>query len=227
MYVTTQYIGGAGRVRFEFIEALHDLPANQDPQSHTLNFGDEPRAGETRHLIIGLGFVTAAGVKPDSITVGGDAASEVIAQTPAGVVCVGQGLYIVEKPTGTSGTIAFGVPSGDIDGGQIVVWAAYNISSATARDTAADATTGAGTTVIDLDVVQGGAIFAVGSISNVTPMSADWTGVTEDSANETASDQSWAASQFDLAAEAPRTVRVSRDVGGSPFKIPSVAASFR
>lgn len=219
------YLGGR-ITRYEFVAALHDLPANQDPQSHSLAWGTEPRPGETRHLLIGIAFQTLSGVEPDTLTVGGAAASRLVGHAPTGVFTVGQAFWIVEKPNGTSGTIAFGVPSGDIDGGMIAVWAAYNLLSPAAVDTAASPAAGAGTTDVSLDVALGGAVFAVASMSNTTTRSVNWTGITEVSANETIDDQQWAASEFDLAAAAPRSITANWLAPGA-FTVSIVAVSLR
>lgn len=228
MYVATQYIGGAGRTRYQFIGAAHNLPANQDPQSQVLNWGDEPRAGETRDLIIGIAFHTSSGVEPDTLTVDGNAAVRITGHAPAGVFTVGQAFWRIRQQAGTSGAIAFGVPSGDIDGGMIAVWAAYNLKSTTPTDTTAFAAAAGGVSDISVDVLQGGAVFAVTAAALGATASADWVGVTEDSAYEaTASNMSWAASALNAAAATPRTVQVSRQFGGNPVTMSALAVSFR
>lgn len=227
MFVATGVYGGR-KTRYQFIQAIHNLPANQDPQSQVLNWGNAPRAGEIRDLIIGIAFHTSSGVEPDTLTVGGNAATRITGHAPAGVFTVGQAFWRMRQQTGTSGAIAFGVPSGDIDGGMIAVWAAYNLKSTTATDTAAFAAAAGGVSDLSVDVLQGGAVFAVTAASLAATASADWVGVTEDSAYEaTASNQSWAASALDVSAASPRTVQVSRQFAGNPVTMSALAVSFR
>lgn len=213
---------------YQFCDAVHDLPANQNPQSQTLGWGPEPAAGQTRHLIIGLAFITSSGVAPSSVTVGGDAATLVVANAPAGAPTAGEAIYIVEKPTGTSGNVSFSVSSGDIDGGCIAVWAAYNLVSATAVDTAVEATNNTGVGDLSVDTLADGAVFAVASIVTAAAVTgATWVGVTQDSADEDASDLQWVASAFNVAAATPRTVQFSALVSAVQRRIHTVAASFR
>lgn len=217
---------GGRRTRYQFVDAVHDLPANQDPQSQILNWGDEPGPGEKRHLLVGIAFATSSGVEPDTLTVGGVAATHIVGQAPPGVFTVGQAFWIIEKPTGTSGDISFGVPSGDIDGGMIAVWALYNLKSATPVAVHAEPAFGAGTTDVSLNTLAGGGVFFVASMSNTGSRSLNYVGVIEDSANETTNDQQWAASALNVEAATPRTVQ-SNWLAPGPFSVSAIAASFR
>jgi len=232
MLMVNQLVGfGAGGsvahpTTYQFCGVVNDLPANKNPQSQVLAFGDAPTGSQTRHLIVGVAFVTASGVAPDSVTVAGTPATLVVVHAPTGVFTAGQGIWIVEMPTGTSGTIEVSVPSSDIDGGAIVVWAAYNLHSATAVATAA-AIASSAPTDISVDTQDGGAVFALTSISSTVSRSVDWTGVTEDSADETVNNQVWSASAFDTSAETPRSVTALWLNGSDDFGPAAVAASFR
>lgn len=215
---------GGRRTRYQFIQAVQDLPANQDPQSQVLNWGPEPGPGETRDLLVGICFATSSGVEPDTLTVGGGAASRLVGHAPPGVFTIGQAFWLKRQQTGTSGLIEFGVPSGDIDGGAIGVWAAYNLKSATPVATRAVAAFGAGFTDLSLQTLGGGAVIALASISNTNARSLDYVGVLEDSANETPNTQQWMASALGVIAEASRPVQLIRDDG---FSVSAVAVSLR
>lgn len=225
MFISTQVIGGR-QTRYEFCDAAHDLPANQDPQSQVLDIGPEPRAGEIRDLLIGITFVTSSGVEPDTLTVDGVAATRIAGQAPTGAFTVGQAFWLIRKQAGTTATIAFGVPSGDIDGGMIAIWALYNLKSSTPVDVHAEPAFGAGTTDISVDTLADGFVAAIASMSNTGSRSVDWVGVTEVSANETTNDQQWAASALNVAAASPRTVQASWLAPGA-FSVSAIAVSFR
>lgn len=223
-------IGGLKPTTFLFADAVHNLPANQDPQSQTLDWGPEPAGGQrTRHLIIGYALVVAAGVTPNSVLVGGDAATPVVTQANAVAGAqMSTGIWIVEKPTGTSGTVAIGVPSGDIDGGAMAVWAAYNLASAVAVDVASDNDIAIGTSNLSLDTFAGGAVFAVAGVLTAGAISAfNWTGVTADSTDQVGNDWTWVASALGVPAATPRTVEASFVLSGNTRRIYSSVASFR
>ena len=210
--------GGAAPTSYVFAGSDADAPGNATSVSLNIAWGDEPPAGHTRHHIVGVGTIGSGGV-PSSVTVGGDAAILLVGGAGGGRT---YSLWIVEKPTGTSGAVV--VASSDIDAILAAVWAGYNLQSTTPTDTAVDDDATAGASDLSLNVLDGGAVFFMGTRSGgvADPV---FVGVAEDAeAIIGTAFRSWAASAFDVAAASPRTVTATTGAG---FQIPAVAASVR
>jgi hypothetical protein len=212
--------------RYVFASGTHNLPTNQDPMSETVDWGDEPGPGETRHLLVGIGFVTASAVEPEGLTVGGNAATRLVGSAPAGVFTVGQAFWIIEQPTGTSGVIEYGVPSGDIDGGCIAVWGCYNLKSPALRDSVTHVSA-AGRADYSLNTKSKGIVAMLNFFSNTNSLPVFLSGISADSVDTVANGQDSMASSFLVAAETPRAIEAWLENGGDDFHAPGIAVSLR
>jgi hypothetical protein len=234
MLMVTQLIGfgagGSNQVKppsYAFCDARHDLPTNQNPMTVAgLSFGTE---SPTRRIVVGIACVngTAAG-EPSSCTIGGVAATlHASRPAPNGTTNAVVQIWSALVPTGTTGTVEWSVPSGDIDGGSIYVWAAYDLASGTSTDTASGTQGGATTTIdLSLDVEAGGGVFAIAGTSGALAETWTWVGATKDGTDDTTVNfQASGAHESDVAAAAPRTVTVATPVGGT--NVQAVAVSFR
>jgi hypothetical protein len=185
-----------------YADARHGLAANQNPQTVTsLNFGT---ADADRRIVVGISAATDVGVSPDSMTIGGVTATRHANANFSGAFSHVSQLWSAAVPTGTSGTVEFSVPSGDIDGGSVYVWALYGV-----EDTPADfaQATGAINTIdVSLDVPEGGCVFSVVTVNQAGAASFSFVGVTEDSSDTTPNFQGAAGHAAGVSVGAPRTV---------------------
>ena len=216
-------IGGSKPTAYTFVASTLDS-SDPNASSVTINvaWGDAASTGgyRTRHLIIGIATVGGPGTI-SGVTVGGVAATEVVNAPFDDVPDGTSSIWIVSLPTGTSGDVV--VSGSDLDAVWLSVWAAYNLNSATATDTASDIGATAGPSDLSVDVLAGGAVFAI-AVRGAAGQTLTWTGVTEDATFTVGSFTTWAASAFNVPAATPRTVSALRN---GTNRVPCSAASFR
>lgn len=134
-------------------------------------------ADATRKTIVAIsGGDSATDFSIASVTVGGAAATEVIDSANTGST-VQTAIYIIDNPSGTTANIVVTLSEAG-NGCGIAVWAAYDLSSSTATDTATQFQSTAANIVLSLDISAGGV--AVGIASTMDNASTGtWTGLTE------------------------------------------------
>lgn len=169
IFPTVMVAGGTPSISFED-SAFDDVTGStSSPATFTgVSFGS---ASGSRRVLVGAAISTNG---TPSVTIGGVSATQVALATNGAVKA---GLYLVDLPTGTSGTVV--VSSTAVRGDAfIAVWAVYNIRSSTPTATATD--TGATPWDVSLNVEHRGvaASFLFGNGTGVA--SASWTGMTED-----------------------------------------------
>lgn len=221
--LATAFIGGIN-TRIVVTDARHGLAANQTTYTITgLSFGDEhPR----RRIFVGVAVLTATGVEPNSVTIGGVTATKHIGQAPPGSTSSTTQIWSALVPTGTTGTVVISVGSGDMDAGSVYVWAAYDLASAAARDTAA-ATLSASGVDLSVDVPAGGFVIAVAAINNVNAATFAFSGLTNNSSDGTPNFQSAGAAASKVAGGTPMAITATYTISAGTFGPNAVAASFR
>lgn len=145
-------------VSFVFLEPHIDTGSTDDNQSETMDFGDEPGAGQTRLLVISAGTTGVTGI--GSVTIGGVNATVIGPAEDGGTFHF---LAYAEVPTGTSGTVAFSWEGGPTVDTGIGIWAIYNVDP-TPFDTATD--DGASNLDLSLNVPANGVTIAGTFCSN-------------------------------------------------------------
>jgi len=116
-------------------------------------------------------------------------------------------MFIAAVPTGTSGTVSFGLSLSAICG-LAGLWAVYDIESPALRDVAT--TSGVDPASMYVDVLEGDVIIAVaGDYSRST--SSSWTGATEDYDRIISDTNNRSQSGASFIAEADETSRLVRD----------------
>lgn len=215
MMIAGGVIGGK-RPSIAFMGMLQNLSINQS--SYTYNNVPFGGASANRYMLIGLVTVTSGPV-PNNMTIGGVSGSR-HATIQAGAL-VAQ-IWGASVPAGESGTVAFSVPSGDMDRSAIYVWSAYDLRSATPVDTATYASTPPAD--VSVDVAGNGLVVAVAVATNVNNVTITFTGVSNDSQTSTNPFIHSGGHASQLAAAAPHTITALVSTGAAPL---SVAASFR
>jgi len=185
-----------------------------DLTTYTFSTIDIGTAGSNRHVIVGV--VARNGTANRTIS------SATIAGVSASIAADGSGgnteagILIAAVPTGTTGTISITFSAGQLRCG-IAVWAAYDLTSATAFASLATSST-----TLDINTPADGIIVAVSMGVSTTPV---WSGITEvlpDTVMESTSEMT-AASASLISAATPRAVSRS-GAGTSPY---AAIASFR
>lgn len=196
-----------------------------DGSSFTFSAQNTGTASSDRATIVGILIEDAAVLHSiNSVTVGGDSATEVVDQGAAGVL-VNSAIYILDNPTGTSEDIVV-TPSETVTSMSICVWQANNLESTTATDTASDSDPDANPMTLDLDVSADGIAVGVCIDQNNTG-TWTWTGMTErDDAEPGEHIRAAADYDEDSSASAPLSVTCdSSSAGGTDQN--AAAASFR
>lgn len=159
----------------------------------------------------------------DSMTVGGSAATEITDNSAETGSLMQSALYIISNPSGTTATIDVTV-SEAVTVSAVCVWAAYDLVSAAAHDTAASFHTSSGNLALSLDVpVDGIAAGICGSEQNAADATT-WTGMTEQSEARTNGNTSNYSGANTVTVGTPLSVNCNWD--GSSDAI-GVTASFR
>lgn len=131
-----------------------------------------------RWTIVGVAsFEGTTDFSTASMTVGGNAASEVVDSADTGALTQAA-LYIISNPSGTTATIVV-TASEAIAAMNICVWAAYDILSATAHDTGTDFETASAALDLSLNVPTDGIGVAMTASNAFSSPATTWTGMTE------------------------------------------------
>lgn len=177
----------------------------------------------TRKTIVGVGMLdSATDFSTASVTVGGSSATEIIDSADIGAL-VQNSIYIINNPSGTTATIVV-TASEAISSLVVCVFAAYDVASETATDTATQFQTGGANVVLDLNVLTDGIGVGMSSSGPTAAVDDVWTGFTErvDATAEASSHEYSAADT--ITTGAPLTV--GSDWATSADSI-GVSASFR
>lgn len=130
-----------------------------------------------RWTIVGIAAVDSdVDFHTSGVTVGGVAATEIIDSANASSVQQSS-LYIIYNPAGTTATIEVTMSETVLDCA-ISVWAAYDLQSPTAVDTASVFLDGTTDLTLSLDIPAEGIAVAMAGIRD-SGSTADWTGLTE------------------------------------------------
>ena len=214
---------GGGPATITFLQCATDTT---DGSSFTFSAQNTGTASSDRATIVGILIEDAAALHSiNSVTVGGDSATEVVDQGAAGVL-LNSAIYILDNPTGTSEDIVV-TPSETVTSMSICVWQANNLESTTATDTASDSDTDANPMTLDLDVSADGIAVAVCADVSASSTTYTWVGFTErDDATPGEHTRSAADYDEDSSASAPLTASCDSSNAGSQDQT-GAAASFR
>jgi len=143
--------------------------SNADTASYTLTSASIGTATADRIVVVS---VVGVGDSTHSVTIGGNAATEVISYAGTSGRA---SLYALSVPTGTTANVV--VTVGGTDSLGVSVYAMYGASGTTAHDTA---TANADPLTTTIDIPAGGVVFAVADAYNASALTFAWTGVDED-----------------------------------------------
>lgn len=224
MFLATAAIGGLN-TRIVYADSILNLAANQTSYAPTLGFGT---AHPRRRVFAGVTVICASGVQPSMVTIGGVTAVKALGFAQAGTFSTTLQIWSALVPTGASGVVSVsGLASGDMDGGAIYTWAAYDVVSATPRDTAT-ATGSTSPNAIDVDVPAGGFVIALGLTSdNHTSTWGITGGLTLDAVDTLPFPGGFGASLSKAAGATPLAITANYVNSGDTFYPPSIAASFK
>ena len=197
-----------------------------DGSSFTFSAQNTGTASSDRATIVGILVEDAALVHSiNSVTVGGDSATEVVDQGGVGST-LNSAFYILANPSGTSEDIVV-TPSETVTSMSVCVWQANNLESTTATDTASDSDTDANPMTLDLDVSADGIAVAVCADVSASSATYTWVGLTErDDATPGEHTRSAADYDEDSSASAPLTASCDSSNTGAQDQT-GAAASFR
>lgn len=135
--------------------------------------GDE---APSRLTVVGIVATdSASAFNVTGVTVGGDAATEIIDEAGSGAA--NSAIYTLENPSGAAEDIVV-THSEAITSSDICVWALYVLDSTTAVSSVADDDTSSGAVVLNHNTQEGGFSIALCQNQFGTPTTA-WTGLTE------------------------------------------------
>lgn len=219
----TAAVAGGGPATITFQQCATNTT---DGSSFTFSAQNTGTASSDRATIVGILIEDAAALHSiNSVTVGGDSATEVVDQGAAGVL-VNSAIYILDNPTGTSEDIVV-TPSETVTSMSICVWQANNLESTTATDTASDGDTDANPMTLDLDVSADGIAVAVCADVSAGGTTYTWVGLTErDDATPGEHTRSAADYDEDSSASVPLTASCDSSNAGAQDQT-GAAASFR
>lgn len=161
--------------------------ASNDAAVYTYTNHATGTAAADRATIIGIASEDSTTVfDVSSVTVGGNAAAEVVDQ--GGSLSLNTAIYIISNTSGTTATIVVNL-SEAITSNTVCVWAAYGLNSLTAVGT--NSTSGSGTHTLDVSATGGGVAVGIASQASNVPTST-WTGLAE-GADTTGTDFAWSA----------------------------------
>lgn len=186
------------------------------------SFGDP---SEKRHVIVGFrGTALGSNLNnPNACSIGGVTATLV----REGQASTFVQLWIALVPTGETGSVVVSRSGGNMTAGCIVVWAAYDLKSATPVATAyQNVLSSSGNTIdLSLNTPSNGIVVAFAS-SNRSGQTCTWSGLTEDVDERPAeSAEVFGASAFKVPAATPRAISATISGGAGAFR--GVAASFQ
>ena len=224
MKLGTGVIGGLN-TRLVFCDSAHNLPVNMATQTvNGMSFG-QPHV--KRRVFVGLAVVTATGVEPTVMTIGGVSATKHVGFARFGLYSLTSQIWSAPVPTGTTGTVQFSVPSNDIDGGSVYVWAGYDQSSPLALATRTADDLGSPSSDLSVDVAGGGFAIAVAISDHNLVWTFSFSSLTIDDADLVPNFASAGASVSKAVSGAPRSIIATRTSTLGTFGVTGVAASFR
>jgi hypothetical protein len=145
----------------------------------------------------------AATFNVTAVTVGGDAAAELV--DTAGAQPSNTAIYALANATGTAEDIVV-THSESVNRLTICTYSVLNLASLTPVDTASGSVSDGAEINLDVDTSAGGIVIA-GSHDNVNGVTWTWTGVTQDDAHDPPGHEADVASAQGVIAATPRTVR--------------------
>jgi hypothetical protein len=196
--------------------------SSSDVSTYTFTSASLGTAGATRHIIVGFaaGQLGANLNAPNSCTIAGVSATLVISD-PVGTGLSWRQFWIAAVPTGTTGNIVL-TRAGNMSSGAIVVWAAYDLISATAFATG---TPGSGTPTASANCNTSAGGIAVGFARGSSSSTFTWSGLTEDAdfliGGDTVSISG--ASASNTPAASPRSISATASAAAANL----ITASFR
>tara|TARA_R110000787_G_scaffold165106_1_gene278178 strand:+ start:386 stop:1048 length:663 start_codon:yes stop_codon:yes gene_type:complete len=162
-------------VTVTYVGDTHDAAA---ATAYTFSGASLGAAAGNRAVVVVSGGAGAAGSETiNTITVGGESATKIVAGGDGNAAGYPMGIFYVVKPTGATGDIVVTFSGGMSECG-IGVYAVYG-ADATATDTATDEEWGAGQSVALIDCPENGAIIG-GVYHTGTGGAVTWVGITED-----------------------------------------------
>ena len=170
-FVINSFWGAAATISF-----VGCTSSSSDLTTYTFTDHATGTAGARKTIVGVSGGDGATNFSVSSMTVGGAAATEVADNSASTGSLAQSAIYIKDNPSGTTATIVVTF-SEAIEDAAVCVWAAYDVSSETATDTASGFDTSGGAITLDLDVATNGV--AVGMSSSDSADSHTWTGMTE------------------------------------------------
>lgn len=210
--------GGVGIATISFLQCARD---GSDTNVYTFSSQNTGTAGTNRDtivVIVGQDSATTFGVS--GVTIGGDAATEIVDEDGSGTV--NSAIYIFSNDAGTSEDIVV-TWSEAITGAAICVWAAYDLTSTTAVASVAINHTSSSNLVLSLNFTGEG-VAVGGCVSGADEEAASWTGFTE-KFEATADAPSYSGAHYSsLSTSAPLTVGCDWTGSGNAS---GVSASFR
>jgi len=194
-----------------------------DTNSYSFASQDFGTADANRHLIIAItGEAVSGSIAISSVTIGGVSATITVQASSDDATKGVAGIAIAAVPSGATGTVAVTFNANARYAG-IAVWAAYNLASATAVDTASSTSGTADPTSLNVDTAINDFVIAVGRSDNAS--SAAWTGVTKRfDLTYGGTDEHTGGDHTATTAETPRTVQYNMSSAGRAC---GVAAVFR
>lgn len=213
---------GGGPATITFLQCATDTT---DGSSFTFSAQNTGTASSDRYTIVGV-LVEDAGElhNVDSLTVGGDSATEIVDEGGTTSV-LNSAIYILANPSGTSEDIVV-TPSETVTSMSVCVWQANNLESATATDTASDSDRNANPMTLDLNVSADGIAVAVCADFSAAG-TYTWVGLTErDDAEPGEHIRTAADYDEDSSASSPLTASCDSSNSGAQDQT-GAAASFR
>lgn len=167
------YAGGTPFPSISFVGCETPQTANQT--SYTFTNAAMGAAGN-RHTIVVIGVTdTGTTLGISGVTVGGNSAAEVVDED--GSLALDTAIYIISNPSGTTATVVV-TPTEQVESAIICIFAAYDLTSATAFASVADDDTSSGALVLNHNVPANGV--SVGfCLTKQSAETTTWIGLTE------------------------------------------------
>lgn len=165
---------------FAYVTTVFDIV---DATTYTYPATSIGTADPTRKLVFIPGCKdSATNFSIDTLTVNAAGATEVVDNSADTGAVVQTAIYIKDHPTGTVADLELTTSEGTTNCA-IAVYAAYNLSSSTATDTAAQFQTSSANIDLSMDTVIGDLCFG-GSYDQNETQAATWAGLAEDAETE-------------------------------------------
>lgn len=197
--------------------------SSSDLTTYTFTDHATGTAGNRTTIVAAYGEDGASDFSPVSMTIGGVSANAQTAAWGTTSRAVQGRIFSLANPSGTTATIAVTF-SEAITAAQVCVWAAYDLQSATATDSATNETTDGSPVTLDTDVpadgiAVGGGINGLTGACNVT-----YVGLTEQFSDDPSGEFCGSAADFDNDASADVPLTISCDIGAAASQVCGVAA---